>query len=85
MATAWQGVVGGTGGTAYEGKPGQLVLPGPLTWFSAAAWFDPPTTSGVYRWLDVPTDQKWWHLAPGETRDGGDARVPTWASYPNDP
>ena len=57
----------------------------PLTWFSAAAWFDPPTTSGVYRWLDVPTDQKWWHLAPGETRDGGDARVPTWASYPDNP
>lgn len=62
----------------------------PLTWLSASAWFDPPTSTGVYRWLDVPTDQKWWHIGRDyfgnpETRDGGDARVPTWESYPNDP
>lgn len=57
----------------------------PLTWLSSAAWFDPPTLSGVYRWLDVPADQAWKHLAPGEDRDGGDTRSPTWTSYPENP
>lgn len=57
----------------------------PLTWLGAASWFDPPTTGDVYRWLDVPVDQRWFHLAPGENRDAGDLRAPTWSSYPNDP
>jgi hypothetical protein len=62
----------------------------PLTWLSAAGWFDPPNAGAAYRWVDVPTDQQWWHIGRDyfgnpEARDSGDTRVPTWQSYPNDP
>lgn len=59
----------------------------PLTWLAAAAWFDPPGPDATgWRWVDVPTDQKWWHLAAGETRDPDQsAAVPTWSSYPDNP
>lgn len=58
-------------------------VPADKTWLTAAGWYvEPPAT---FRWSDVPGNQQWWTLAPGETRQDGDPRGPSWTSYPNDP
>lgn len=57
-----------------------------LSWLAAAAWFNEPPLDGVYRWIDLPVDARWWHFAAGESRDPDHSTaVPTWTTYPDNP
>ena len=71
---------------AWEDLPSTLAwvqVDPTLTWLQAAGWYVQPTDEG--RWSDVPGNVSWWTLAPGEVRQDGDPRGPTWSSYPEDP
>lgn len=58
-------------------------VPADMSWLQTAGWFAPPTDT--WRWSDVPADQDWADLGTDPRNEDHDPRVPTWASYPENP